>query len=97
MQEFVTKIVDACVEAHITANTTRDAKKAFTALISHTYNEGLKDGEEKARKEVESRQVRPAASQAGQGQVTDKAPVPAQAPKPAAATQPTKAAVVAPS
>ena len=94
MQDFVTKIVDACVETHLNANTTRDARKAFSALISHTYNEGMKDGQEKARQEAQNRQGRPAASQSGQGQVTDKVPVKPQAPSPAASVPPSPAATV---
>lgn len=46
MKVNLSKLVDGCIDAHVTAATTKDAAKHFRALIQHAYDIGVKDGKE---------------------------------------------------
>ncbi len=52
MKQDLSKLVEGCVEAHVTAAATRDARNQFRALITHAYELGVKDGKEE---EVQAR------------------------------------------
>lgn len=43
MKIHLKSLVDACVEAHIKANTTKEAIKQFKVLIQYAYDLGVED------------------------------------------------------
>lgn len=49
MKENLAKLADACVEAHINANSTMDAKRSFKALIQQAYELGVRDHAEEEK------------------------------------------------
>lgn len=55
MMVNLSKLVDGCVDAHITAVSTKDASKAFRALIQHAYDIGVKDGKESIQQKASSK------------------------------------------
>lgn len=64
MNQNLSQLVEGCIDTHVTASSTRDARTNFRALITHAYELGAKD----AHEEITSRENRSVQKEVHQGQ-----------------------------
>ncbi len=71
----IAKLVDACVDAHVTAVSTNAARKQFRALIQHAYDTGVMHGKSQTKsvQEVPSQETVGHEESSGESQADEEA------------------------